>query len=115
MSLTGMQRVRVLAELGQIRKQLHSETSSMKKIRLLTQISSLRTDLGITITGNNNKTNSSGETQLIEKYRKGDFNNQDTVNFKLTLKAVYNAGLDVNEISSGMVSWFEFDMDRIAA
>ena len=80
----------------------------MKKIRLLKQIASLRTDLGITITSNN-------KNPIIDKYMNGDFNSLDADKFREMIKNVYSEGLDISNISTGVVNWFSFDTDRFAA
>ncbi|WP_318491886.1 hypothetical protein [Photobacterium leiognathi] len=117
MSLNSMQRVRVLANLGKVRKELHGETNPMKKVRFLSQIAELRKQLGIGIKVQENTVDiaSHNEDPILEKYRVGAFNEQDADEFKATMEKVYQAGMPIDELASGVNNWFAFDKERLAA
>lgn len=52
---------------------------------------------------------------MLEEYREGKFNNQGAESFKDTMRQVFDLGMPLNDVGSGMVEWFKANPDQLAA
>lgn len=52
---------------------------------------------------------------MLEQYREGQFNGQAADDFKATMQQVYDLGMPVNEVATGMIDWFKENPDQLAA
>lgn len=69
---------------------------------------------GISSLGLSNNTDSENK-ELLENYRSGKFNNETPDEFKLIMKKVSDAGMPLNEVGDGVLSWFNSNPEQLAA
>ena len=96
---------------------LISELSNLlEKLSLFDEILSLFDQLGFNLNTNTQSEQDPenpaeiekvSNNELIKNYLSGGFNDQDEDNFKETMSDVFEAGLNITNIGSGLISWFE--------
>ncbi|UKA12806.1 hypothetical protein [Photobacterium damselae] len=97
-------------KLYNVADNISSTTDPIKQLELLDEMDQLIQQIMGSATSQEPKSD-----ELLEKYRAGGFNNEPSDDFKNIMAEVSSAGMPLNEVGDGVISWFENNPEQLAA